>query len=699
MNKNSLRLSRLIASSHTDVSPVITDRLSRIESGVLSDDQACNIILLAACLYPVLGSYGVDVAVGLVSSLSVAKGLSNALKALGCNSCHLGSMVTEAQALQGRGVGDLDLVDEAAYRCDPLRVREKILDVDPDSLRPHVAALIAAELPQPPELEDRDKWWSRRWLWCVNGSENALSDRALKLSSRLWKATHSRAYRKMAAECVEPDPTKEWDGVTLVSVSPKLEHGKTRAIFACDTLSYFAFARVLDPVQRAWRNRRVLLDPGSGGTVGMVEKIRAMRRRGGVNLMLDYDDFNSHHSNPVMRMVFEELCRHCRVPPNIAAPLVESFDKTFIHFDGRVERSLGTLMSGHRGTTFINSILNAAYIRAALGPATFDSCDSLHTGDDVYMCVPTLRDCASILDKCRDYGCRMNPLKQSVGYTSAEFLRGSITEKSARGYACRAIASLTCGSWTNPSPLEPLASLKNLQTTVRALINRANTANFTRAVAIASKAGAQTRLPVRLLERVLNGSASLDGGPIFGGSGHYVDIRTSVPPEMSESIGQGLPNHASRSYLANHVSPIEAVAMSKASVDPLPLLTAQSYAKGWGLSKAETVDVRPRFTVSRPLVVRGSISLEDLVKCKMPVGVLNKYPLIRFVSSRLGGEDLRELVALAGGDPAATDIEVEAFGPQARTHRFVGVIPMSDAAALSQRTELGNVYVNRPIYM
>lgn len=695
--KNSLMLSRL--AFHTGRSiPGSLLYLATTTPGQLTEDQACNYLIYCSVLYPKLNSRACPIALGLVSSAATAKGLSNALKALGCNSCELGALLTEAVTLQGRGVGEMNLDSDVLYRCDPELVKTKTISVHPDSLREHVRAIIAYEMPNPPQLEEQDKWWDRRWLWCVNGTENSLSDRALKLDSSRWKETHQRAYRKMASESLEQDPTLKWDGTTLVSVSPKLEHGKTRAIYACDTLSYFSFARVLDPVQKAWRNRRVLLDPGSGGTVGMVDKIRQMRRTGGVNLMLDYDDFNSHHSNEVMAMVFEELCAYMMLPSSMTRVLVGSFDRTFISYKGKLMKAAGTLMSGHRGTTFINSVLNAAYIRAAIGAPTFDQMDSLHTGDDVYICAMTLRNCASILSACKDFGCRMNPAKQSIGYTSAEFLRCSMTRSTARGYACRSISSLTCGSWTNPNPLEPLESLKNLVTTVRSLINRSGHSNFVNTIAASCKLPASLRMSPGLLARVLVGEISVDNGPIFGGNGSYQTIVTSKLPPDPDPLPDTLPAHASTAYLSRHVSVVEAKAIQLARVDPLPLLKSQSYAKGRTSGQGDSqLPIAWRLLPARTTL--GAVTLDDALKHSYRPGVLERYPLMQFVAKRLKTEDIRKLVQMCGGDGDSDNVRAEAFGFDHQAHRFVGVIPYADAASISKRCDSQNIYNAYPINM
>lgn len=694
--KCSVDLSRLVISASRIFSPTFVKNALRLRLGA-TYDQAVASLIYAVGLQPAFGNRAATIAERFVSQPDLAKGLSGALKALGCNSTHRGALLTEANTLQGRGVGNIDLQAEADYRCIPERVAEKVINVPEVELRRHVRDLISAELKYTPEFEDTETWWSRRWQWCVNGTENSLSDRALRLDSKRWVQTHTRAYRKMAAEALTTDPTEHWDGVTLVSVSPKLEHGKTRAIFACDTLSYFAFTRLLDPVQKAWANRRILLDPGGRGSAFLARKINHGRSAGGVNLMLDYDDFNSQHTTRAMQIVFEELGALVHYPDSSLKVLVDSFDRTFISKpDGTLGRSAGTLMSGHRGTTFINSILNAAYIRWALGAQRFDSSDTMHTGDDVYILTDTLPDALDILRKCRNAGCRMNPSKQSLGRHSAEFLRCAVGPHGAYGYLARAIGAISCGSWLSPSPTIAYEGLRNGMSTVRSLINRSGSSVIARIIADAWK----DRTYAHCLFDLFSGNASLDGSPVFTNS-TTVRTYTAIPladPARPPPIPIDWGDNASRDYLTHHTSTVEATALSLSHVSPLPMLVLLSHQRGLrkptelglgGVRVARGPDCRPR----------GHVYMFDLYTQKSREGVLEKYPLINLVSNRLESDDLRTLVGLAGGDPFSGNIREEAFGASCQTHRIDGVLPYSDAAALSKVATAGVIHSSFNVFL
>ncbi len=100
--------------------------------------------------------------------------------------------------------------------------------------------------------------------------------------------------------------------------------------------------------------------------------------------MLDYDDFNSQHSLESIKLLFETVCEYVGYDADLSARVINSFDQSEVYVGGaKCGRLRGTLMSGHRGTTFINTILNEAYILCAYPRAR--NYYRLHVGDDVYI--------------------------------------------------------------------------------------------------------------------------------------------------------------------------------------------------------------------------------------------------------------------------------------------------------------------------
>ena len=148
--------------------------------------------------------------------------------------------------------------------------------------------------------------------------------------------------------------------------------------------------------------------------------------------------------------------------PEVLKWALASFDNMYLHWNGpsgmRRDRMIGTLPSGHRATSFINTILNRAYLLVfcEIGGTV----RARHAGDDVEMC-GSLEDLERILRDVQKSPIRMNPTKQSVG-SVGEFLRVSFTESGGRGYIARSIASLVSGNWANEKERHAVEALNSV---------------------------------------------------------------------------------------------------------------------------------------------------------------------------------------------------------------------------------------------
>jgi len=667
-----------------------------LTAGLVSEDQMINAVLYGFGLEATFGAMGWDIATYFILNPKIAKNISVSLKALGAQTTREGALLVEAETLQGRMAGPIDLEAEAAYRCSPAGVAAKVID-EPELMREHIRAVIEAELQDRDcSLPDLHQWWSSRWLWCVNGSQTAASSRSLGLDPKRNSATHDRDYRRMASEALEREPVTGWDGRTDVSSSIKLENGKQRAIFACDTTSYFAFSYILGETEKLWKNERVILNPGVGGHIGIARRVRNAQRGGGVNLMLDYDDFNSHHATSVMKIVFECLCDRFGAPAWYRNVLTASFDKMYLRVGGQLQRVLGTLMSGHRGTTFVNSVLNAAYVRCAIGGSAFSKMISLHAGDDVYIRCNTLSDCERILYSCKEFGCRMNPTKQSIGFVGAEFLRVAISKTASYGYFARGVAGFVAGSWVTFDPLKPAEGLTNAISGTRTLINRSGCKSLPRLIAPALR---WTRgIGVRRLIGLLSGELALEGAPVYNSDGWIRNISMKVSNDLPSPPAQVWSRNATRDYLTDHLQDVEVTAIQMAGVDASNLLVASSYSKGLN-KKSGMPNPQPIFKTVKPRLAYGYVNAIDLLDVKPERGVLSQYPVLRLFENRLSDRDLRELVLLVGGNHTARDIREEAFGITAMSKNIIGALSYSDAASLSSRTGSDNIFTISPVYV
>lgn len=693
-SKPMVRLSALIRSLITIVGSTEAGRWLSLIPILTPRDVMVSFILYSFALRPHFPSNNAEVAAALILNPKDAKGLSNAIKALGLNATTRGACLTEAASLQGRMSGKVDWAAEIESRCHPTKCKEGLVNITADELRPHVRAILEMELPKGFTLPTLEDFWSSRWAWCVNGSHTNLSSRLLGIQPNSFPG-FERTYRRMAAEYLTEEPITAWDGTTTVSPSEKLEHGKTRAIFACDTRSYLAWSWPLNAVAKAWKNKRVLLDPGRGGMSGIGHKIGAGSRTPGVNLMLDFDNFNSQHSTEIMKMITEETLDLCDCPPHLRKSLLASFDRTYVAHDGKMSRILETLMSGHKGTTFFNSVCNGAYFRLMCGGDLFNKITSLHTGDDIFARVPTLYEVDRILKKGEEVRCRMNPTKQSIGHHHSEFLRCAFSQRGGVGYVARSIATCASGSWDSSEPLGPREALTHVIGVCRSLINRSGQQAFPRLI------GPALRLPRNMdvrgaIEMLAGGVASLDTTPVFNTSAPFSRYRLVLDDRESTPDLSHLPSNATRDYLSNHASQVEIFALGLAKVDPQPVMAASSYSKG-----SATTQVDPPPSKLRKLADYRPVNPGFATGAQFEVrqtGVLNQYPLIHLIADSLRTSDLVQLLSLLGVSPG-TDPRQTAFGAESRPSLITGVLPFSDAASIARNTGYDHIYVPYPIAM
>ena len=170
---------------------------------------------------------------------------------------------------------------------------------------------------------DVDEYWSNRWLYTKSGAHSHFFEERV-FGSRL--DLPERPTRREFAENVRECMVAAGEPIVDAGLSWKLEHGKTRAIYSCDTGSYFTFDYLLRPIEKAWRNREVLLNPGGVREDTMYADLA----RGECKLMIDYDDFNSQHTIEAMQCVIEEAC--VGAPPHVLKWAVESFRNMFVHW-------------------------------------------------------------------------------------------------------------------------------------------------------------------------------------------------------------------------------------------------------------------------------------------------------------------------------------------------------------------------------
>jgi hypothetical protein len=495
---------------------------------------------------------------------------------------------------------------------------------------------------------------------------------------------------------VKEEPLSAWKAESFYSLSEKLECGKTRAIYSSDTLTYFAFEHLLKPVEGVWRNQRAILDPGGIGTWRIGRRIQAMRGANPVNVMLDYDDFNSRHMLLYMAIVIEELCDHVGYPAELREKLVRSIYHGTLRVGGEVlGRVMGTLMSGHRATTFFNTILNEAYIRVAYPRIT--ELKSMHVGDDVYISAPSFAVAQDVLKKCESAGLAMNPIKQSVGVYAAEFLRVCYADDAARGYVCRSISSCVNGNWVSEVRLNAEEGLRSIVAHSWTLCNRARNVNM--GALLVSSVKRICRLSSRDARNLLTGRVALNDGPCRYTGLHVdsmcVDVDTSAEEEAVALATQGFAEYATLDFLTHCAQPIEQYVLGELGASLVDTMRCASYRKTM-ISSGDVAGAVPAAKVSRSFDRRGvktTVQLEKSAYGRGVGGVLSQFPLLQFVKKRITGDLLLMALLIAGVRPGVgEDIEELAWGRKAKAVSVLGSLSYADASALTRRCDEDLVY-------
>lgn len=673
--------------------------MSAYHEGVY-EDQACAIILMAGGLLPYFKD-PVRLATKMLLDPDTCKNLTTCLKSLGLNATPLGSRCCEANSLLGRGAKHKDLHADAIYRLGGDKLNRRLHKLDSGKLRNAVRAVLKHEITEKVEYPTMRDHWTSRWDWCVNGSHSRILERqhpefVIEPDALKKKQLH----RKVFMEMMFNDPRDSWDGVSHYSASVKLEQGKGRAIYAGDSVTYAAFEHLFKPVEKIWANRRVILDPGKLGTLGMSRRLKKLWNKGGVNVMLDYDDFNSRHSIDAMCMVVEELCALTDYPEDRRDLLLHSLRNGYIYIEGRLLGKIeGTLMSGHRGTTFFNSILCMAYV-VAVFPELWNMF-SMHVGDDVYILAPDYRVAYSLLRACKLAGLALNPLKQSVGTYSAEFLRTAYGRDAAYGYLARSIGACVCGNWANDKKLDPDEGIRTIVGHAWTLYNRSQLHIVPHL--LAASLSELYYLPLSVAEELVIGTVGLGGGPVRTANATLRTVALKVDTRARDcaivDAIHGLGESATIDYLTYHTTPVEQMVLEKLQTSIKGLMKETSYKKT--VTSSSDAQLLPKVGISgnsmRMRAVFRQASAEDVWNKSDFEAPLRKHPLLSLMKNRIPDELLQDiLLAETGKLYPIESVRSVAWGEESYSMGVSGFLSYADATRMAAAGQCDLAYANYP---
>nr|WMV64394.1 hypothetical protein [Uromyces fabae virus] len=352
--------------------------------------------------------------------------------------------IFELEVLINRVSGGVDWEAERDHRVNPV-----LANINPDTVYTICKRLFQqpdSEASQPAAMSFED-FWASRWEWTAAGSFHSQYPEDEK-----YKMKEQELRNKFISAIIMPDYSLdhflERKAEIHAWASVKYEWGKLRAIYGTDFTSYvlthFLFYNVENTLGAAF-------PVGNKARPSYVAaKVHGLLDRG-LHACLDFEDFNSQHSLENMRAVIKawfDVFKN-RLHPDQHAVfdwVSESISNTYVHDNmglNTTYKSKGTLMSGWRLTTFINSVLNYVYT-TMLNVGVKDNVCSLHNGDDVIM---SYYDSSTLQNQMRNanrFGIRVQATKSSYG-AIAEFLRVDHYRGEHGQYLSRNIATLMHG--------------------------------------------------------------------------------------------------------------------------------------------------------------------------------------------------------------------------------------------------------------
>jgi hypothetical protein len=303
-------------------------------------------------------------------------------------------------------------------------------------------------------------FWKRRRQWAAKGStvlHEGEKKYVLKLVDHVHDEIERRHNKKSLFENEETLCDILWHiineyGRNDTRQVPKWESAAERVLLPGNLYHYVVFSFVLQAFEYDMEVGNVRLNVMRDDDFAMFDIRMGERLK---RFEYDFADFNSQHSKTEMKMVISKLAE-CGVHSDelrwALGWMARSFDQMVIrNKDGSEHRIESGLYSGWRGTTWINSVLNHAYIYVVRRCyEQIRGCDDVWfyegCGDDVDMMTRTATDWVLLYSVCCQVGLKAQEVKQLFG-ERGEFLR--ITYEAGKGYGsiCRLLGNYVSGNW------------------------------------------------------------------------------------------------------------------------------------------------------------------------------------------------------------------------------------------------------------
>lgn len=389
--------------------------------------------------------------------------------------------VFELQVLRNRAYDTVDWETEIAHRVSPATVPFTNATVFKRAAR--IFAIARSEGRTAKKLKWRE-YWANRISAMPNGSvvsqysEDRDLKRLLPFDGRVksaWFASNTHSQHEY------------WLGRTpeiYASTSTKYEWGKVRALYGCDVTSFLHADFSMKMVENTLPSYFPVGERANDKYVGKILD----RMNYGVPFCYDYDDFNSQHSVSSMQAVIDAWA--AVYGDQLTTEQLESLawtkqsiaqQKVYFNEVKRTVQVNGTLLSGWRLTSFINTVLNRVYLEEA---GLLENVEyAVHNGDDMYASCDTVLNAMKVVKKGKELQIRAQVAKTNIG-TIGEFLRvdARATHPNGAQYLARAVATAVHGRVEIGKANDARNALQASEVRAKAIIARGGTRSLMKTV-------------------------------------------------------------------------------------------------------------------------------------------------------------------------------------------------------------------------
>lgn len=349
--------------------------------------------------------------------------------------------VFEIDVLINRVEGAVDWEQEKLNRLDP---RMTTFSTDEIYAAARQVFADAKSSGRKPMSMNWERFWSSRWQWSAAGSThsqyeedmNYMLREDIRLKNKFITISNMPRYG-IEHFTNRPQEIHAW-------ASTKYEWGKQRAIYGTDLTSYILSHFALYNCEEVLP-RQFPVGPDANDA-NVMNRVSAVLK-GRMPFCLDFEDFNSQHRPEHMSAVIDaygDEFKGVLTDEQIDALrwTARSVEHQYINDNIGTKtkyKAGGTLLSGWRLTTFVNSVLNFVY-SSKIAKEWRTPGSSLHNGDDVLIGTNNLACAQACLRNAVANGVRLQSTKCAFG-AIAEFLRVDHRRGSKGQYLTRAVAT------------------------------------------------------------------------------------------------------------------------------------------------------------------------------------------------------------------------------------------------------------------